>query len=144
MSRPFAALAAAAVTTALAACSSASSPAASLPPAPATTAAPATALTPLTLGHFPATTDGRLARSICQAWAGLRQQYTNHLDDMTPVQLEQWLSGPDWAPARDAATELGNDLSYTHIEAAYGTATASVTASTASARVLDRACENAE
>lgn len=134
------AIAAAGAVLALSACGS-SGPAASSPaPAATSSAAPAATLGPLTLGTFPSTTDGKLARGICQAWAGLRAQYASNLENDSPVQLTQWFSGPAWATAASDAMRLGNDPAFTALESAYGVATVGDTASIAGARLLDKAC----
>ena len=139
-----AAIALAAAALALSACSagsSASSPAASAPaPAATSAAAPDATLGPLTLGAFPATTDGRLAKAICQAWSGLRAQYAANAQNDSPVQLNQWFSGPAWDGARADAVKLGNATAYAGLEAAYGVATVGDTASVANALLLDKAC----
>jgi hypothetical protein len=131
----------------LAACSSSSSPAASTPPAtsaPAATtaaaAAPDATLGALTLGHFPSTTDGRTAKGLCQAWSALRTQYASNVQNDSPVSLNQWFSGPDWAAARSEAGKLGNAPAYSSLVAAYGVATVGDTASIDTARNVDKAC----
>jgi hypothetical protein len=128
----------------LAACSSAS-PAASVPAPSSAPAAPAAAPTapalgPLTLGKFPSTADGRAAKGLCQAWANLRALYASNVDNDSPVQLNQWFSGPDWAQARSAAAKLGNSVDWASLAAAYGVATVGDTASLATARNVDKAC----
>ena len=132
---------------ALAACSGGgSSSSTGVAPPPATSAAPPAAssaaptLGPLTLGSFPSTTDGRLAKHLCQAWFGLRTQYASNVDNDSPNQLNQWFSGPDWATARTDAQQLGNAAPYASLEAAYGVAMVGDTASIASAQNLDKAC----
>jgi len=129
---------------ALAACSS-NTPAASAPPAssaPAATAAgpAAPTLGPLTLGRFPSTTDGRAAKGLCQAWAGLRAEYAANVYNDSPDQLNQWFSGPAWQQARAEAGQLGNAAAYSGLIAAYGVATVGDTASVDSARNVDKAC----
>jgi hypothetical protein len=131
---------------ALAACSS-SSPAASAPPAssaaaPAGTAAGSAAPTlgPLTLGRFPSTTDGRAAKGLCQAWAGLRTEYAANVYNDSPYQLNQWFSGSAWQQARAEAGKLGNAAAYSSLIAAYGIATVGDTASLDTARNVDKAC----
>lgn len=132
---------------ALTACSSGSSPAASAPlasSAPAATTAAAVApdatLGALTLGHFPSTTDGRAAKGLCQAWSALRVQYASNVQNDSPVSLNQWFSGPDWAQARSDAAKLGNSAAFATLVAAYGVATVGDTASVPTAQNVDKAC----
>jgi hypothetical protein len=130
---------------ALAACSS-SSPASSAPPASsaaapaATSAAPDATLGALTLGHFPSTSDGRVAKGLCQAWSALRVQYASKVQNDSPVDLTRWFSGPDWAQARTDAAKLGNSAAFASLAAAYGLATVGDTASIPNAQNLDKAC----
>jgi hypothetical protein len=145
--RLIATAAVAAAVAGLAACSSAGSSSSSAVATQA--AAPASApaaptLAPLTLGAFPSTTDGTLARDICQAWTGLRQQYAAQLGADTAYELNQWFSGPDWAPVQSDATKLGNDPAYGNIETALGLVITGDAASTANAQLLDKACAAAD
>jgi hypothetical protein len=140
---------------ALSACSSAASSVAPPPAssAPGVTAAaaptlspPATvaSLAPLTLGNFPSTTDGTLARNVCQAWAGLRVAYASNVVNDSPYQLNQWFNGPAWATPNAEMEQLGDDPAFIHLESDYGAATVGDVASAANAANLDRACENAD
>lgn len=124
---------------ALTACSSGSPAASSAPPA-APAATSAATLGPLTLGPFPSTHDGKLARGICQAWSGLRSQYAANVGNDSPVQLNQWFSGPSWHVVLADGTALGNAPAFSGLEAALGVATTGDTASIPSARALDAAC----
>ncbi len=138
-------VAAVAALLALAACSSGSTPAppssvAATSHAVAAPASPDPTLGPLSIGHFPATTNGRLAKGLCEAWSGLRAQYASNVVNDSPVQLNQWFSGPDWATPRGDADKLGNAPAYTSLEAAYGLATLGDTAGIPNAEALDRAC----
>jgi hypothetical protein len=138
---------AAAALAALTACSS-SAPSTSAPPAslaPASAAAPAKALAPLTLGHFPSTAVGKLARETCQQWSGLRQQYAGKLAAGTsPFDLNAWFGTAAWAKAQADATALGDDADYTSLISSFGVATDGQTASTANAALLDKACTDAD
>lgn len=128
---------------ALAACSSSPASSTAAPPAvtapAAQSAAPAPTLGPLTLGHFPATADGRLARDICEAWQGLRSQYAANVANDTPYQLNQWFSSAAWQTEHSDASKL-NDPAYASLEGALGVATVGDTASLAVAREVDKAC----
>jgi hypothetical protein len=141
-------IAAAAALAALTACgsSSASSPAAApASPAPASAAAPAKALAPLTIGHFPSTVDGKLARETCQQWSGLRQDYAAKLAAGTaPFAMNAWFGTAAWAKAQADATALGDAADYTSLIASFGVATDGQTASTANAGLLDKACTDAD
>lgn len=129
-----------------AACSSASTTPGAPPATPAAVPAATSAPSPdatlgaLTLGHFPSTSDGRAAKGLCEAWAGLRNQYASNVQDDSPVQLNQWFSGADWQQARSEAGKLGNSAAFTTLIAAYGVATVGDTASIDTARNLDKAC----
>jgi hypothetical protein len=109
-------------------------------PAATAAAAPVQTLGPLTLGHFPSTKDGRLAKGICQAWARLRGQYASRVENDSPYQLNQWFSGPDWATERSDGMALGGDPAYADLEGAMGVATVGGTASINTARNVDKAC----
>lgn len=102
------------------------------------------ALAPLRLGHFPATADGHLARSICKAWSGLRQQYAYDLVNDTPNQMQHWFSGGTWTKITADANQLGNDPAYSHLGSALGVAMVADDASMAVLREVDRACEKAD
>jgi hypothetical protein len=129
---------------ALAACSSGSPaalPATSQAATVATAAAaPDATLGPLTLGHFPSTSDGRTAKGLCQAWSALRVHYASNVQNDSPVDLNKWFSGSDWAQARSDAARLGNAAAYSTLIAAYGVATVGDTASLDTARNVDKAC----
>jgi hypothetical protein len=136
----------AATALAVCACSPASSPAAAIATAPAASssapaaAAPAATLGPLTLGAFPGTTDGRLAKDTCEQWQGLRGQYAARLAADTPYQLNQWFSGPDWHAAWTDVNKLGDDPAYGNLETAFGVALVGDMASIPDARLIDKAC----
>jgi hypothetical protein len=132
---------------AVAACSSAASPSAggsATPPAAASSApaaaAPDATLGPLTLGTFPATTDGKLAKNICTAWAGLRHQYATNVQNDTPYQLNQWFSSSAWSAEMSDAQKLGATDIYASLAGALGVATVGDTASINVAREVDKAC----
>ena len=142
---------------ALAACSSAASSSSAAAPsassAATSTAAAAPALSPpatasslgpLTIGDFPDTTDGNLAKGICEQWSGLRQEYADRLATDSSYQLNQWFSGPDWAKEYSEANQLGDDPAYGSLETALGVATVGDDASTAAAAAVDKACEDAD
>jgi len=114
--------------------------AASGPAAPSTSAN----LAPLKLGHFPATTDGRLARTICKQWAGLRQQYVSRVAADTPYQLNQWFSSRAWSKVQNDSMALGDDPAYSKLETAIGVAIFGDSASASSAKSVDKACEAAD
>lgn len=145
--RTFPAIAVSAAVLAVTACgssaSSAGNPSASVPATTPASPAPAATLGPLTLGHFPATADGRLARGICEGWAALRQEYAQRLSADTPYQLEQWLSGPAWSVVDADGTKLGADPAFASLGTALGLAEGSAGASMSSALLLDKACEKA-
>jgi hypothetical protein len=110
-------------------------------------AAPASApeLGMLTLGSFPATTDGNLAQMLCQEWAGLRGDYAAQLRQDTPFQLEVWFSSsPPWLVAFNADSLLKSDNSYIEITTSFGLASTAAAASIANARALDKACAAAD
>jgi hypothetical protein len=127
----------------LAGCSSAasSSSAAAANPAPAATAK---TLAPLVLGHFPDTTDGKLAREVCEQWQGLRQEYVYRLTIDSPNQMNGWFSSSAWSKEYAESNELGNDPAYTQLEASLGVATVGEDASDANAGLVDKACEKAD
>jgi hypothetical protein len=121
------------------------------PPGRPGTAAPAVApsavpvLGRLTLGTFPATTDGTAARTLCEQWAGLRGQYIPQLRHDTPFQLERWFSvTPQWLTAFAANTPLKTDPAYLYISTAFGLVSTAAAASVPSARLLDAACTAAD
>lgn len=122
-------------------------------PAPTTSAPPsesviapgtAPALEALTIGHFPATTDGKLAEGICEQWQGLRSQYAQRLTIDTPYQMNQWFSSADWAKVQSDGAALGDDPAYSNLETSLGVATVGDEASAASAAAVDKACERAD
>lgn len=126
---------------AVAACGPATSSASSSATTPAAASASAAAtLGPLALGSFPATTDGRLAKSICSSWAGLRSEYATRVATDTPFQLNQWFSSPAWGTIQSDALKLPAEGAYVPITAALGVVFNGDTASIANARNLDRAC----
>lgn len=99
----------------------------------------------LTLGAFPATTDGTAAQTLCEQWAALRGQYIPQLRHDTPFQLEQWFSsGPQWLVAFSAGTPLKTDPDYVYISTAFGLVSTAAAASVGNARLLDAACAAAD
>jgi hypothetical protein len=99
----------------------------------------------LTLGTFPATTDGAAALGLCRQWAGLRGQYAAQLRRDTAFQLEQWFStSPQWLVAFTDNSPLKTDPRYVYITVAFGLAAAAEAASLSSARLLDDACAAAD
>jgi hypothetical protein len=106
-------------------------------PSGATSAA---AVAPLKLANFPATKDGDLARTICQAWAELRGQYYSRVKSDSPSQLSQWFSGPDWTTVHADGLQLTADRAYSHLGASLGVATAGRAASAKTGQAVDRAC----
>jgi hypothetical protein len=114
---------------------------AALPSSPAA-ASPATEVTPgpLTLAHFPSTTDGKLARDECEQWVQLRAEYYSRVQNDTPYQLNQWFSSSDWAKEINDSYPLGADPDYSNIETAFAGGLVGDMASVASARQIDRAC----
>jgi hypothetical protein len=108
-------------------------------------AASAPELGKLTLGSFPATTDGNLAQMVCQEWAGLRGDYAAQLHQDTPFQLEVWFStSTPWLVAFNAESPLKSDNSYIEITTSFGLASTAAAASIANARLLDKACAAAD
>ena len=95
---------------------------------------------PLKLANFPSSQDGDLARTICQAWSGLRGQYYSRVKTDTPGQLSQWLAGADWTAIRADTLQLGSDPDYSHLNAALGTVMAGKVASAKTGQAVDRAC----
>jgi hypothetical protein len=99
----------------------------------------------LTLGTFPATTDGSAAQTLCQQWAALRGQYLPQLRRDTKFQLEQWFSAsPQWLVAFSADSPLKTDPRYLYISTGFGLASTAAAASVDSARLLDQACAAAD
>jgi hypothetical protein len=92
------------------------------PSSPALAAAPSATASadPLVLAHFPSTTDGRLARSICRQWERLRAEYYYRVQVDTPYQLNQWSSSSDWTTEYSDANEFGDDPAYVNIESSLG------------------------
>lgn len=134
---------------AIAGCSSAAS--SSSPPASASAAAGpvdpgATAVTlgVLTLGHFPATADGKLAHFICKEWAGLRNQYVYKSGIDTAYEMNQWFSSPDWSAEMNDAATLGADPRFGNLETALGIATVGDDAGVTAAKAVDKACHKAD
>lgn len=130
---------------AIAACSSSPAGTGATTPAATTAAAPVSAspeptLGPLALGHFPSTTDGRLAKAICGQWQELRGQYAGNVVNDPPVQLNQWFSSPAWKAVQADAAKLGNDPVYANLETALGVGMVGDTASIATAQEIDKAC----
>jgi hypothetical protein len=78
--------------------------------------------------------------SMCIAWSGLRAQYAANVAADSPVQLNEWFSGPAWAAAEGDAGKLGSNPQFTSLEAAWGVATTGDTASAAAAGNVDKAC----
>lgn len=117
-----------------------SSAAASSPVAPGT----AKNLAPLTLGHFPGTSDGKLAKAICEQWAALRQEYAGKVTIDSAYQMNQWFSSSAWAAVQTDATQLGNAPEFGNLETALGVAMVGDMASTANAASLDKACQAAD
>lgn len=108
-------------------------------------AASAPELGKLTLGSFPATTDGNLAQTLCQEWAGLRGDYAAQLRQDTPFQLEVWFStSTPWLVAFNAESPLKADNSYIDVTTSFGLVSTAAAASIANARLLDRACAAAD
>ena len=127
------------------------SPAASLarrqspPPAtPTMTPSAVPVLGKLTLGTFPSTLDGMRALGLCEDWAGLRAQYVARVGKETPYELEQWFSGPAWQSAFNANSPLRTDPNYGEIDTAFGLATSGGTAGITEAKLLDKACAEAD
>ncbi len=108
-------------------------------PSSATAAAPVSAA-PLKLADFPSSQDGDLARTICQAWSGLRGEYYSRVKTDTPGQLSQWFAGADWTAIRADSLQLGSDPDYSHLNAALGQAMAGKVASAKTGQAVDRAC----
>lgn len=106
-------------------------------------AGPVATLAPLTLGHFPGTASGKLAKEICGQWAGLRRQYVQKITVDTAYQMNQWFSGPDWAKVQAASLNL-DDPAYSNLETALGTGLTGEDASAGSAAAIDKACEHAD
>lgn len=109
-------------------------------------AAPGTApnLAPLTLGHFPGTADGKLAKGICEQWQGLRQEYVYRLTIDSPYQMNQWFSSSAWAKEYALANELDGAPAYSNLQGALGVATVGDDAGDAVAAEVDKACEKAD
>jgi hypothetical protein len=117
------------------------SPSSTATASPSAAAAAATASTvPLKLANFPSSQDGDLARTICQAWSGLRGQYYSRVKTDTPGQLSQWFAGADWTAIRADTLQLGSDPDYSHLNAALGAAMAGKAASAKTGQAVDRAC----
>jgi hypothetical protein len=108
-------------------------------PSSATAAASASAA-PLKLADFPSSQGGDLARTICQAWSGLRGEYYSRVKTDTPGQLSQWFAGADWTSVRADTLQLGDDPAYSHLNAALGVAMAGKAASAKTGQAVDRAC----
>lgn len=100
----------------------------------------AVTLAPLTLASFPATTDGELAKGICQQWQGLRQQYEDRTVTDSPYALNQWFSSAAWQPEDSDASALNGDPAYSKIETAFGVGTVGDDASAGAVREMDAAC----
>jgi hypothetical protein len=109
--------------------------------APAQTSTAIPALAPLTVGTFPHTTDGRLAKVICDQWAGLRTQYVSAVVNESPYQLNQWFSGPAWAKVQSGFLEIGDDPVYTKLSVAFSGVTVGDMADDSAAQQADEACE---
>jgi hypothetical protein len=108
--------------------------------------APGTApnLAPLALGSFPHTTDGKIAKQICEQWQGLRQEYVYRLTIDTPYQLNGWFSSSAWSKENNLANELDGDPAYSNLQGSLGVATIGDDASDANAALVDKACEKAD
>jgi hypothetical protein len=99
-----------------------------------------TTAAPLKLASFPSTKDGDLARTICQAWSGLRGEYYSRVRTDTPSQLSQWFTGPDWTTVHAGSLQLTADGAYSHLGASLGVAMAGKVASAKTGQAVDRAC----
>jgi hypothetical protein len=133
----------------LAACSSST-------PSPAATSAspidnsaavapgPVASLGPLALGHFPSTTDGKLAKAICKSWSALRSEYVQKITADTAYQLNGWFSSSDWSTIQNDGMTLGSDPAYSNLETALGVGMVGDDASAASAKAIDKACKEAD
>jgi hypothetical protein len=115
------------------------SPSSTATASPSTAAATASTA-PLKLANFPSSQDGDLARTICQAWSGLRGQYYSRVKTDTPGQLSQWFAGADWTAIRADTLQLGSDPDYSRLNAALGAAMAGKAASAKTGQAVDRAC----
>jgi hypothetical protein len=104
------------------------------------TAASAASAAPLKLADFPSSQDGDLARTVCQAWSGLRGEYYSRVKTDTRGQLSQWFAGADWTAIRAETLQLGADPAYSHLNAALGVAMAGKVASAKTGQAVDRAC----
>src|ERR1700760_2411793 len=87
-----------------------------------------------------ASVDGAAALRLCQGWATLRAAYGGQVRRDTPYQLEQWFSGPDWAPLFKAGTPIEGDPAYGAVSIAFRLATDVDAAGPGSAAALDAAC----
>ena len=98
----------------------------------------------MSYGTFPPSSDGMHALTVCEQWAGLRDEYVGRLRTDTPYQLEQWFSSPAWRPAFQANSKLKTDPDYSQINTAFTLASTGAAASVANAELLDKACANAD
>jgi len=114
------------------------------PATPSVTPSSVPVLGKLNFGPFPATEDGIRALKLCEAWSGLREQNVYRVRADTPFELEQWFSSAVWRPAFTANSPLRTDPAYTKISSAFGLATTGQGASISSARMLDKACSEAD
>jgi len=105
---------------------------------------PVASLGPLTLGNFPSTVNGNLAKAICTSWAGLRHEYVQKITVDTAYQMNGWFSSADWSKIQNDSMALGNDQAYSNLETALGVGMTGEDASAASAAALDKACEAAD
>ena len=112
------------------------------PSSSAIDAPPPTVASPRQLlpARFPSTTDGKLARDICEQWARLRAEYYSRVQQDTAYQLNQWFSSSQWAREDTDSMQLGGDPDYSNIETAFGAGLVGDLANVASARQIDRAC----
>jgi hypothetical protein len=114
------------------------------PATPTVTPQSAPGLGSMSYGTFPASADGLNALTVCEQWAGLREDYVARLHADTPYQLEQWFSSPAWRPAFLANRPLKYDPDYSQINTAFGLVSTGAAASVWEAKMLDKACADAD
>jgi hypothetical protein len=107
---------------------------------PTMSPSPVPVLGNLRLAEFPSTYNGVAALDLCEGWAGLRGQYVTSVQHDTPLQLDDWFSGPAWSPVFTDAVKLQANLAYPRITLAFGQVTAPEFASIPNAKNLDAAC----
>ena len=119
-------------------------PAPTVPTAPPIAPGTAANLAPLTLGPFPDTADGEIAKRICEQWQGLRQEYVYRLTIDNSYQMNGWFSSSAWSKVQNDGMALGDDPAYSNLETALGVAITGEMASTANAAAVDKACAAAD